>query len=359
MNSWFGYFLKKSLARRLGRFFLSAAAVMLTVSVVTAFATVSTGARDTIGGQLRQYGANMIVTGAAGGAIDLATADGIRTLSTQVKGASFQVYGTAAVQGRFVEVIGGEPETWTGYRVAGRLPRRAAEAMVGANLRGLVQAGEGGSLRFDGQETPYTITGFFERGSDEDSAVLMPLRNAQELLGMSGVSAVLLNGDTRHLEEIEAAVARRFPGLQVKTLRQVAVAEERVLGKIELLLLIVSAVVLFSSVIALGSTMGATVIERMGEIGLMKSLGAARGDIRNFFVAEAALAGLAGSAAGCLIGVAAAEAVAWTAFGSWIPVHPAVLPGSAVLGVLVAVLSTYFPVRDAEQADPAAILRGE
>jgi len=117
--------------------------------------------------------------------------------------------------------------------------------------------------------------------------------------------------------------------------------------------------VLFSSVIALGSTMGANVIERMEEIGLMKAIGATPGDIRKFFMSEAALAGLAGSLGGCLAGVLAAEAVSRTAFGSYVPLSMLVVPGAFVLGISIAMLSTYFPVRDAMKVAPASILRGE
>jgi putative ABC transport system permease protein len=262
------------------------------------------------------------------------------------------------VKGMVVEVMGMEPGKMSGFRLHGVLPKAPGEMMVGINLRDLLKVKQGDALAVPGNGS-YRVAAVFEKGPDEDSMLVMSLEDAQRALGITGVSAVLLNADTKRLNEVEEWVRQRHPSLQVKTLKQVAVAEERILGRVQLLMLLVTAVVLFSSVIALGSTMGANVIERMEEIGLMKSLGATRKDIRNFFMAEAGAAGLGGALAGYLAGVIAAEAVSRTAFGSFVPVNLPVMPGAMLLGVVIAVVSTYLPVRNAMKVVPAQILRGE
>lgn len=359
MTTWFRFFLSKAISQRRGRFVLASAAVTLSVTVVTALATVSLGVREKIGAELKQYGANMIVTGREGAVIPADTAAAVRSLSPAVKDASFQLYGTASLGDQTVEIIGADPAKMTGIRVHGKLPAAVGEAMVGINLKAALRLKEGDRLRFNNGAVEALVTAVFEKGSEEDGTIVLPLAGAQALLRIDGVSAVLLNADTARLGEVERALGGQWPALEVKTLRQVAVAEERVLGRIQLLMLIVTGVVLFSSAIALGSTMGANVIERMEEIGLMKAMGATAGDIRRFFMSEAALAGLAGSTAGYLAGTLAAEAVSRTAFGSFVPLSVLVPPGSLALGVSIAILATYFPVRDAMKVVPARILRGE
>lgn len=331
----------------------------MTAASVTALVTVSTGVRERMGEHLRQYGANMIVTSSSGRDFDASWVEDIRSASAHIKAASPHVYGAAAVQGGSVEIIGMGPDNMKGYRIKGRTPISRDEIMIGANLKNVLHVDEAGRIWFDGRAEPYTVTGVFERGTEEDSSIVMPLEAAQTLLNTKGISAVFLNGDTRYIADIEAAITTRFPSLQVKTLRQVAVAEERLLGRIELLMLIVSMAVLLTSVVSLGSTMGATVLERMEEIGLMKAIGADHRHIRRFFIAEAALAGLVGAVSGCIVGILAAEAVSQTAFGKFIPVHPGVPICAIAVGVLVSVLSAYFPVRDAVRVVPAVILRGE
>lgn len=343
---------------RKGRFVISSVAVMLTVTIVTALTTLSAGIRGKIGGALREYGANMIVTDGSGKAMETAVVGRIKSMSPYIEDALSQIYGTATIGRTTVEIIGMEPDKMKGFRVDGRLPERTAELMVGINLKDILPVEKGDAVQLNNKDV-FKVTAVFERGSDDDSAVVMPIEDAGRLMDMEGVSSLLLNADTRHLEEVKHGIGKNYPFLEVKTLRQVAVAEERILGKIQLLMSMVTLVVLLSSIVALGSTMGANVIERMEEIGLMKAIGATRGDIRDFFMSEALLSGFAGSAAGYGMGIAAAEMVSRTAFGSFIPVNIPVVFVSVLSGVCISVVSTYFPVRDAMKGVPAMILRGE
>lgn len=359
MKSWFFYFLKKSISQRRGRFLIASSAVMLTVSVVSALVMLSLGVRDKIGAELKRYGANMIVTDRAGKEIDAATADAVRRMGEAVKDSAVQVYGAALVQDVSIEVMGMESGKMSGFRLYGALPKEPGEVMAGINLKDVLKVKQGSTLTMDGDKGSYRVTALFEKGPDEDSTIVMPIDGARQLLGIAGASAILLNADTQRLKDVEEWIRKHYPALAVKTLKQVAVAEERILGRVQLLMLLVTGVVLLSSIIALGSTMGANVIERMEEIGLMKSIGATRIDIRDFFMAEAGLAGLGGAAAGYLGGVVAAEAVSKTAFGSFVPVDFFLMPGALFLGIFIAVLSTYFPVRNAMKVVPAQILRGE
>lgn len=357
-RAWFVYFLKRSIRERAGRFALSVSAVFLAVSIVSALITLTAGVRGKLGSDLRAYGANMIVTDSSGGVIDWEVSRKVAGFSAAVQGASPRVFGTVALEGRWVEVIGMETTDMAGYRVTGRTPSAEGEAMIGADLAAVLHAGPGRELVFaDGKRV--TARGVFERGPDEDAAVVLPLRDAAELLGAKGVSAILLNADVRSHGSLETGIRAAFPSLRARSVRQVAVAEERFLTKVQLLMTAVTAVVLFSAVIALGSAMGANVIERTGEIGVLKALGAAPLDIARFFVSEAALSGLAGGLGGWLAGIALAELISWTAFGSLIPVTPLGLPVALAVGVPLAVLSTILPVREAMRLAPAEILRGE
>lgn len=359
MSGWFVYFLRRAVLQRKGRFLISASAVMLTVAVITALVTLSLGVRDKIGTELRQYGANMVVTDSSGGEIEGPVANAVRGMPGHIKDASFQIYGTSRMKGNEIEVMGVETGKMTGYRIYGTVPRAPHEVMAGVNLRDSLGLRPGEILRFDETMAEFKVTAVFEKGSDEDSMIVMPIEGAREIVGVRGVSSILLNADTRRLKDVEDAIRRMYPFLEVKTLGQVAVAEERTLGKVRILMLLVSGVVLFSSVITLGSTMTANVLDRMEEIGTLKSLGATRGDIWRFFLSEAALSGFAGAFAGYLTGVIAAEGVSKTAFGTFVTVNPLVFPVSLFLGISVSLISTFLPVMDAARVVPARILRGE
>lgn len=356
LNRWFLFFLRRSVVQRRGRFVIASVAVVLAVSVVTALVTLSTGMREKIGQELEQYGANMIVVDRGGRAMAMDDAVAVRTISPHIRGSAFELYGAAELHGATFEVIGIEPGKAAGFRIEGEPPRKSDELMVGINLKDAVSGSR--TVAFD-NGMAFVVTGVFQKGPEQDSSFVMTIEGAQRFLGIRGVSAVLLNVDPGSFSAVEEAVAASFPGLEVKRLRQVAVAAERVLGKIELLMMLVTVVVLLSSFVALGSTMGANVIERREEIGLMKALGATRADIRRFFLSEALLAGFFGAVAGYVLGIVVAEAVSVKAFGSYVPVSVRVVVASVVSGMIISAVSTYFPVRDAMRFNPAAILRGE
>lgn len=359
MNTWFLYFLKRSILQRRGRFLLSGAAVMLTVTAVTALFTISAGIRERIGLQLKNYGVNMQVTDAAGKTISDERARAIASLAGSVRALSYEIYGTVQTGAAVVEVIGRDLERMTGARIQGPLPRAGGEVMAGVRLRERLGIRPGDRMEVDGRREPLTVTAFFERGTDEDGSLLMPLADARSLLGLDGVSAVLLNIDTGAMDGFERAVAAADPQLRTRRVLQIAVAEERLLGRVQLLMALVTSVVLVSSVIALGSTMGASVIERMTEIGLMASLGALPGQVWKFFLYEAMAAGVSGSLAGYAAGSLAAEAIAVTAFGGPVPVSVTALPLALALGTFIAAAAAFFPVRDALNIVPATVLRGE
>jgi len=358
IKKWFFYFLFRAISQRKGRFVISTTAVVLAISVVTALVTLSSGVNDKIGKELRQYGANMIVTDKTGAQMKREIAESLASVSESIRDASLQVYGLAGANGSSIEVIAMERGKMTGFHVQGSLPEKDYEIMIGVDLQGKIGAGIGEKVLFEnGHE--FLVKGIFEKGTEEDSAVVIELGAAPVLLGTNGISAVLLNVEPGHLDKVREAIAGSYPGLDIKTVRQVAIAEERILGRMQLLIVLVTLAVVFASVIALGSTMSANVIERTEEIGLMKAIGAAPKSVRNFFVAEAGLAGAAGAAVGYVLGLGAAEAVSKAAFGSYVSVDLFFILPALALGICISVCSTFLPVRGAMKLVPAIILRGE
>jgi ABC-type lipoprotein release transport system permease subunit len=223
---------------------------MLTVTIVISLVTLSLGMREKIGKELRQYGSNMIVTGRSGDYIDESTAIAVKNISDYVYEASFQLYGSSFIEGSAFEIIGMDIGKLKGFRLDGALPEKGSEILIGTNIKDVLNVKKGDLLRFDdNKELRFKVTGIFEKGSDEDSAVIMSLKDVRSLLGVEGVSVVLLNADTDYIDDITGRLKAEHPLLEVKTLKQVAVAEKKILGKIQLLMLIVTAVVLFSSII--------------------------------------------------------------------------------------------------------------
>lgn len=368
-------FLLRSLTQRAGRVAVATLSVTIAVAIVVSAIGISHGIRAKLGQELKAYGANIIVTSPDGlpeSSVQSALA-GLQAGGHGVDEFTFQLYGSlkagsaasaasvgsASSEGLDIEIIGMDINEASGWKKEGRLPAEGAgEALVGSDLRAVLKLEAGRELILGAE--PFSPVGFVERGGPEDRAVMLWLTDAQELLEMPGrVSVVLVRAESGRVEEVVGGIRRALPTAEVKTLRQVAGAEESFLGKIELLMGLVSIVVLLTASISLSSTMSATVLERLKEIGLMKAIGGTRRGIGVFFVSEGTAIGVMGGVAGYLLGALAAMAVSKGAFGSIIIVPAVLLPLGVALGVVISVVASLVPLLGALRLKPSVILRGE
>ncbi|MBI5103031.1 MAG: ABC transporter permease [Nitrospirae bacterium] len=360
---WFLFFFKKSVSLRKGRILIASASVTLAVAVITGMLGITLGIRDKLGAELKAYGANIIVTPVKGDYLEFGDIGRIAKMA-QVEEATGQIFGTTQTGGRVLEVIGLDVTKIKsqGWKLTGNWPEKDGAALLGVNIKEMLALGEKRriTLSSEGSDHEFEVAGFIEKGGPEDSAVILQLDDAWRLLGRkNGLSAILVRGKSGSLEHVVSGLKQMLPEASVKTLRQVAFAEASLLSKIQLLMVLVTIVVLFAASVSVASTMGANVLERRSEIGLMKALGATRADIGMFYQAESVLIGLLGGATGFALGFLSAQIVSRGAFASFISV-PYYLPViSLAAGLAISVAAGYFPVRDAMKYNPAIILRGE
>ncbi|MFE2872054.1 ABC transporter permease [Embleya sp. NPDC059259] len=116
------------------------------------------------------------------------------------------------------------------------------------------------------------------------------------------------------------------------------------------------AVALIVGSVGIANVMVIGVLERRGEIGLRRALGATRRHVRTQFLTESVLMSLAGGLAGALLGAAATAGYA--EYRAW----PLVVPGSAVTGSLAASLlagtvAGIYPAVRAARMSPTEALR--
>jgi putative ABC transport system permease protein len=355
---WFLHFLRRSLSQRKGRVAVASVSVMLAAAIVVSSLGLSLGIRQKLGEELKAYGANIIITPKEG------YIPQSLLLDLKAMGAgdySGQLYARVLVNRAEVEMIGLDIENVKSWKITGRWPSEG-EVLAGTNIRDALglKLNDPLTVGFGGTDTEMKVSGFVERGGPEDSTVMIDLARGQMLTGLQGkLSAVLLRAEAGRFEEVVAMLKEKIPDVDVKTLKQVAYAEESFLRKIELLMVLVTLVVVIASSISVSSTMSATVLERMKEIGLMKAIGGTKNSIRLFFLSEGCVVGLFGGLSGYALGFVSAQAVSKGAFQSFIDMPFYLFIVSLVTGLSIAVFSSMLPLADALRYKPSSILRGE
>ena len=207
----------------------------------------------------------------------------------------------------------------------------------------------------------YTVTGILATGGEEESYVFMSLEDMAGLTGSDAVDVAELSvsASAVELETYAEQITENTDGVRARLVKRVTRSETAVLGKLQSLVFLVTAVVLILTMICVSTTMMAVVSERRREIGLRKALGASDGSIRTEFLGEGMFLGLLGGILGAVLGFVFAQVVSVNVFGSSITFQPLLLPVAVIVSMGVAALSCLQPIKRAVAIDPAIVLKDE
>jgi ABC-type antimicrobial peptide transport system permease subunit len=205
------------------------------------------------------------------------------------------------------------------------------------------------------------VVGDVQREPDLLNAVWMPVGTAQARFKAASPSRVVI--ETR----IGAAqlIARQAPialspndpaQVQVSAPSEPRRVKQGVQSDVNSLFLLLGLVSLVVGAIGIANVTLVTVLERVGEIGLRRALGATRGHIARQFLLESVtmgfVGGIVGSSAGILCVTGTSLARGWTpVLDAWIPL---VAP---VLGAAVGLVAGVYPALRAASLEPVEALR--
>lgn len=262
-------------------------------------------------------------------------------------------------------------------------------AMVGSLVAGRnsIKTGDVIAVEAGGKTRQLAVKGIFNAGSDEDEQIYVPLQVAQELTDRPGlVSSVEVSALTTPDNELSRRAAQDPNSLSIKEwetwyctayvsaicyqieevitgsvakpIRQVAESEGAILEKTQLLMFLITILSLIGSALGISNLVTASVMERSREIGLLKAVGAHDSPISWLVLTEILLATVVGGAAGYFAGLAFAQIIGQSVFGSAIDIKPMVIPLVAVLVFLVTLAGSIPAIRLLLSLRPAEVLHG-
>ncbi|MFD7515913.1 ABC transporter permease [Streptomyces niveus] len=210
----------------------------------------------------------------------------------------------------------------------------------------------------------FTVVGLLapnELAPELDAAALVGWPAAEDVLGFDGhPTTVYTRADEAAVEDVQSVLGAtanpRSPNeVEVSRPSDALAAKQATDDALSGLLLGLGAVALLVGGVGVANTMVISVLERRAEIGLRRSLGATRGQIRTQFLCESLLLSALGGIGGVLLGIGVTTGYA--GYQGWPTVVPLWAMGGGVAATLViGGMAGFYPAVRAARLPPTEAL---
>ena len=258
------------------------------------------------------------------------------------------------------KVVSGSPRLLPGEAIVGR--ELAADLGVRVGDRLTVQtSGAGGSV-----SDAVRVTALVDLGVKDLNrrTVIVPLRAAQSLLALPGGATQLdlTLKDVWVAQTLARALQGQFP-YKIESWQESNAQLVSALNAQSISTSIIRGVVLAVVVLGIASVLVVSVVQKGREIGILRAMGATRGQVLRVFLVQGAVVGALGSVLGLLLAVALIWVFTHFVRGSdGMPLFSIALPLAmalqiALIASVCGVLAAVAPARRAATLDPAQAIR--
>jgi putative ABC transport system permease protein len=360
-----------SLVRGRSRMATALLGVGIGATILSGLITVWRDIPRQMGQEFRSYGVNLvIIPSGENKALDSVTAQEAVSLipAASLTGAAPYRYRLVKINEQPFMSAGTDfsqvKKTNPWWLVHGDFPQKNGEALIGREVAAAIRlvAGSGFTVTGGGSNMDFSVSGILQTGGAEEGFIFMTMKDFETMTGENGLAdvvecSVAASGESLHT--LADTINSTVPGAAAQRVLRLTESEDAVLGKLQALVFIVTAITLLLTMICVATTMMAAVAERRREIGLKKALGASSRSLVLEFLGEGTLIGFLGGALGSGFGIVFAEAASQNVFSRAAIFNPLLVPITIVVSAVITGIACLVPVRSAAEVDPAIVLRGE
>ena len=296
---------------------------------------------------------------------------GVVAVSPMVSGAGLALRGEAS---QAIALMGVELERYqriVNLRekiVAGRWGLAPGEAMIGVELASDLGVRPGDRFTIDtGSVTePVRVTALLDMGVKDLNrrTVVIPLRSAQNLLGVPGGATVLdlKVADVWTAETLAQQLRQRYD-YDIESWQATNAQLVSALNAQSISTAVIRGVVLIVVVLGIASVLVVSVVQKRKEIGILRAMGTTQAQVLRMFLLQGAVVGALGSVGGVLLAAVLVQLFTFfardAAGGALFEIHLSGVDAlsAALTATVCGVLAAVIPARSAARLDPAQAIR--
>ena len=295
----------------------------------------------------------------------------VAAVSPMVSGAGLAQRGEATKSIALVGVDLDRYDRIVGLRskvVAGTARLGPGEGILGRELAAdlAVRVGDRISLVTGTVTDSLRVTALVDLGVRELNrrTVIVPLRTAQSLVGLPGgaTSLDLVLTDVWAAQALAAELSQRFP-YKVESWQEANAQLVAALNAQSISTGLIRGVVMVVVALGIASVLVVSVVQKRREIGILRAMGATRGQVLRIFLLQGAIVGALGSALGVLLALGFIWVFTTLVRGAdglplfAITLSPVLALQVAAVATVCGVLAAVAPARSAAKLDPAQAIR--
>lgn len=253
------------------------------------------------------------------------------------------------------------------WKIEGSIPASDDEIIMGSEVASHNNIKIGNTYNYGSKI--FKVSGILEKtGSQDDAYIYMPIKTLQEMIKKEGrVTALGVKvSNPEMIKAVEEKLSTEIPGIQIVTMGQVMSSISSLASSAKILSLSVAIIAVIISAIGVMNSILMAIFERTQEIGLMRAIGAGKGDIFKIIIMETIILTTTGGIIGLSVSLIGSNIIEtfvkkimpYVPSGKMIVFDPVIALWCVLFSIIIGIISGFFPAYKAAKVSPIEAIKG-